>query len=510
MVPSIGRLAFILLLVVPIQGFGAIIDRAWCRYESPRFNLITDLAEPKARTLITKMERFRVAVELFIPTKTPDQPLKSFVFERRKDFVKVFNTRDYAGFMRPSLRENSLILGPGRAGTKLYENAFHEFVHHLLRNGDLASYPLWYEEGIASFLSGMTFLDDELRLGDAVKHRVSPHPRGKDLDGVRVAEIHSVSHIPDKEIPIAQLFQLTNMKQWPRDSLTSFYDRSMLVVHLFQLGHMVGFDDRRAALQSYLKLVNQGFATDVALETTFGLTYGDLEKQLRRYSTINRLPTFTWDYTEAPAYEIKSKGCLSRNDIAFELGIVSADWNVGYAAKLFDTMIRANSKDPRAYIGQSIISHRKGAINAAQTNAQRAVELDASHVWAKVQLANTLLETCMNSDNAQCVPDWQLIIRLYRAALHEEPERVDAIFGLGIVYLFTNRPTEAMDLFQQAYQHAPWAPRINLFLGETYRLTGDETNARLYLTRAYQWETKETWRSKAQEAMALLQPENGS
>ncbi len=502
----VARLALVILFLLPGQGIGAIIDREWCRYGSEHFDLITDLPESKARSLIAKLERFRVAADSVMSSPAPatELPLKSLVFERGKDFKKVFKTRAFAGFMRPSLTENRLILGPDRDGKHLQENAFHEYAHHLLRNRRLANYPLWYEEGFASFLSAMSFDDRAILVGENAKHRSVYHRSSTDLDGFRVAEIYSSSRIGQRPIPVAELFQLANLNQWPRANIGSFYERSWLAVHLFRLGHLGGFEDRRDQLDRYLELVSHGVAAEAAFQQGFDLTYASLEWQLRRYSNMLRLPILDLPFPAMPAPRIASNGCMDSTDVAFELGVASVDWNLAYATKLFDTMLSADYEDPRAHIGKSIVSRSRGKISEAQAHAARAVELDVRNVWARVQLADTLLDTCANSTHSECTPDWERIIELYQTALALQPDRVDALFGLGVTRLFTGYSEQAVVYLQRVYEHAPWAPRINLYLGEAYRLAGDAVNAQFYLTRAYQSESTKIWRDKARQALALL------
>ena len=54
---------------------------------------------------------------------------------------------------------------------------------------------------------------------------------------------------------------------------------------------------------------------------------------------------------------------------------------------------------------------------------------------------------------------------------------------------------------------APWGPRINFYLGEAYRLTGDNVNARRHLTKAMHWDAAEAWRERAGMALALVSRE---
>ena len=83
------------------------------------------------------------------------------------------------------------------------------------------------------------------------------------------------------------------------------------------------------------------------------------------------------------------------------------------------------------------------------------------------------------------------------------PERTDAQLGLGLAYLHRNEPANAVRPLRQAYERAPWAAEVNLFLGEAYRLVGDQRAARL-LTNASNWGETQVIKRLAKSALDQL------
>ena len=60
-----------------------------------------------------------------------------------------------------------------------------------------------------------------------------------------------------------------------------------------------------------------------------------------------------------------------------------------------------------------------------------------------------------------------------------------------------------MNYLQVAYNKAPWAPSINFYLGEGYRIIGDK-RAATYLSNARNWATKDVWRERAELALERM------
>jgi predicted Zn-dependent protease len=100
-------------------------------------------------------------------------------------------------------------------------------------------------------------------------------------------------------------------------------------------------------------------------------------------------------------------------------------------------------------------------------------------------------------------------VPLLRAALRRDPTQQDAIFTLGLAYLYSGRAGDALNYLRIAHDRQPWTPALNFFLGETYRLIGD-TRAEEYLQRARRWSPTELWRRLAEAGLELLDSDVGA
>lgn len=490
---------------VPVaQASSDVLEHDWCRYDTQHFELISDLPLKRAHDLVVKLERFRIAVTEVLMLATPkSQPTKALAFSRRKDFRRVFDARDISGFMRPDISETVLVFGPDRGGDRLEQIALHEYAHELLRNSVPSNYPYWFEEGFASYLSGMQFANGELVVGDATQHRTLPAHITDVFAGFNIYEVRQASNIKRKSRVFERILTTRSLARWSKADLHEFYSKSWLLVHRLQLGHLVGMTDQRRALDHYVDLSARGTPLDTAFVAAFGESYPSysaLQKELNRYSVHNRLPKRVIPIGLPRDFGI-SQVCLERADIAYELGVASAEQNTRYAAKLFAEL---PDEDVRAYIGRTLVHKARGQAQAAKRSADIAVALDSQNVLAKVLLGSALVDTCGRFGSRACSVKLRRAQAFFQAAHTAEAHRVDAVFGVGVTNFLLGEFDAAVVHLEQAYERAPWAPRINLFLGEAYRLNGDAKSAFTHLTIAANWEVDQSWRAKARQALALI------
>ena len=107
-----------------------------------------------------------------------------------------------------------------------------------------------------------------------------------------------------------------------------------------------------------------------------------------------------------------------------------------------------------------------------------------------------------------CNKKWREAATLLESALENGQPRFDAQLGLGVAYLHRNRPQDALAHLRRAYERAPWAPHINLYLGECYRLLGD-SRAKGLLINARNWASAEVTKRLATSALAQLNELDG-
>ena len=137
--------------------------------------------------------------------------------------------------------------------------------------------------------------------------------------------------------------------------------------------------------------------------------------------------------------------------------------------------------------------------------AHRALALDADHPGANVRMAELTSDECLHATPQQCAVIWREAAEHYLRALRRDPDHVEAIFGVGLAYLYVGRFDDAVAQLQVAHERAPWMPRVNLFLGEAYRYIGDTARTRAHLTQAMHWHFSKRWRDHAASSLSLLE-----
>ncbi|MCZ6889554.1 MAG: hypothetical protein O7H39_13750 [Gammaproteobacteria bacterium] len=483
--------AFVLLALNGASIRGDVLDHAWCRTQTPSFTLYSDLKADRAVQLAQDLERFRAAAVHFIPGDRPvedaasevsEAPLKVIAFRSEKDFVRVFAHPQIAGFMQPSLHEHLLTFGPDTGGRDIERIAFHEYTHYLIRGRQAINYPIWYEEGFANFLATMRVdYVGQVIVGEAPVRQLRSAAKQRNL---RLAQV------------VDERYSLV----WSRHDLPDVYQKAWGFVHFLQHSHLADGSNYSAQLATVLARVDRGESTRSAMESVYGTDLTTLERELNEYLKRRRLPTRRLAVSQASVETTQM--CLDKVDVQYVLGEAAVKQNPAFAMKVLRKYLARNPND----IGGLIALSRASAADpgVAYDLARRAIDLDPDSPAANVRMAQLTMLTCTTRRDDFCTRDWQQAAAMYRRALKHSTARVDAAFGLGVVYLHSGQPGDAVNYLKVAYQRAPWAPRINFYLGEAYRLTGDKVKARRHLMKALNWDAKEAWRDRASMALAMI------
>lgn len=489
---------FACLVVTAVAMFGptaraGIEDHQWCRTETEHFDLVTDLDLRRTAELFLSLDRFRVAASALLPGLPPQHPapLKILVFKNTRDFALVFRAPYIAGFMRPTLNQSLLAFGPERNGRYLHATAFHEYTHYLLRSRATLNLPVWYEEGLASYLSTL----------DMDPQGIVTVGRGP------TALLRFVVKQPELALEdvIAERFRL----DWQRHDLSSVYALAWGIVRFIH--HASRPDGTRYAEQlgAMLDAIDRGASSSDAMREHLGIEPSELQGLMRDYyagRSDNTLSVFKFpagDY-DMPVFD---RTCLD----ALEARQVLAD-AVGFnrpdlAAELYEDIL---ARQPR-HVGALLGSSRVGTDAATRDQAARQAYAEApGDPDVNLRMAQLAVAPCEEGEEgmeggADCVRDWDAAKSFYRTALGPDRDRADAAFGLGMLYLRDGEPGQAMEYLALAYARAPWSPRVNYYLGEALAMLGDADRARRHLRKTQYWDPVDDWRQRAGRALARLE-----
>ena len=459
--------------------------------------MLTDLAPEDARALADRLTRFRLATQTLLgQPQVPAPPPQIIAFRHARDFRLVFSLRNIGGFTLSSLKRYTLAFGPdGRRGyASRALTAFHEYTHYLLRRRQQMNYPAWYEEGYANFLSTVHMTEDGVVLGHvpAFKRRQMSRSR----------------------LPLMELIDERLVFDWKRRDLEDIYLRAWLLVHMLHLGHLSGLPANHpaslpaslppfhASVPEMLALIDAGEPAEAAMEKSLGVGLSELGRLLNAYGRRKSLPTRTLvvDVEHETPMDVQP---MARAEVRRALaGAALVTGNNSYAAQLFQQALKENPEDIDALVG---LSATTDDLTSSLEAARRALALNADHPGANIRMAELNVNKCGQSTRDQCYAILLESAELYRRAVRSDPDGVDAAFGLGVTYLHAGQPGNALGYLRVAYHRAPWAPRVNHFLGEAYRLIGDPERARMHLTKAMHWHREERWRERAALALSMLE-----
>lgn len=452
-------------------------DHDWCGVETDQFRLLSDAPRADIEAMVELLRRFRPAAERYLPgtANADDPPLTILVFRGVRDFRRAIGNRVMVGYMQPSFTDNLMVVGPDPHADGEHESLLHEYVHYLLRTRQDINLPTWFDEGLAGMLSSARVQAEGVVIGDLPEPLIR---RGIEEAGLTVADVVEAEDIWD----------------WPRARIRGFYDLSRLLVHRLLLGQSGGQDDWREALASYLS------GSTPALFDALDVSPARLQRQLLRYL---KRPGAMVEPVELPPAGAAPYRCLPESDKTRQLALAVVQQNPDLAAERLRGALTDRGDDPDLWIALSLAEESRDAREAALEAARRAVALAPDDVATATRLAGALAMGCILEVSTECRARWQEAVPLLRAALRRDPQRQDAIFILGLAYLYSGRPGDALNYLRIAHRRQPWAPQLNFYLGESYRLIGD-SRAGAHLERARRWSPNELWRRLAEAGLERL------
>ena len=454
-------------------------DNAWCGIDAGDLRLVTDAGESEARLMVRTLQSFRPVASRYLPgvANPADPPLTVMVFDGRRDFRRAIGT-SVVGFLVPSLDENLMVVGPDPNAFAPQESLLHEYVHYLLRTRLEVNLPSWYDEGLSGMLSSASLDGERVVIGELPAERLS-------------------SGIEESRLTLADVLEAEDVWDWRRERIRGFYDWSRLLVHRLALGHLDGRDDWRVGLERFL--ADQA----PSLPDALGLSARSMERELTRYL---RSPVTVTHGTGAPPESALPYRCLDASETVEQVSLAVLHHNPRDAARRIEAQLDEDPQNPRLWRTLSLAREAADEPEAALAAARRARALAPRDPATAVRLAGALAMGCITRASEACRARWGEAVPLLRGALARDPQRQDAIFLLGLAYLYSGRAGDALNYLRIAHRRQPWAAHINFYLGESYRLIGD-SRARAHLERARRWSPTGLWRTLAEAGLAELQPD---
>jgi len=493
-------------------------DRDWRRYtqllpagqsasESPTaVELLTDVSDKQAKQILQDLGFFSQLVDEFVQPFTDlargiapalagsrvdpagTDRLEIVMLARRRDFTRLFRPSHFAAFTLPTLQKTVLVVGPLGGKASLREHILHEYVHYRLRRDVPGGLPLWFEEGLATFLSKVQFDDDEIdpaQLAFELNYSLGfwvPSNHG-------VLLTHNVE--PIERLPL--LIARRELKGMKTDDVRRFYRTAHGFVRYLYLVSGV----KREQLARSLVLDDPGFPDGAGVDL---LTASRSVRQLFKGGNFDLLRARV-NLHKAP---VGDPVPAAAKDVRRTLAESALMMNPAAAEKLFASHLHKEPGAIAAWVGQANALRLQGKTDAAKQILAQAQTLAADDPTVLLEQAALASSGCIVRHSPDCGEAWLRAKDSLSAALEADPDNFEAIYRLGIAQLYSGSPGTAQGYLEIAWQRVPWSPRVNFFLGESMRLLGD-SRARWYLTNAQRWASNAFYRAAAEAALARLE-----
>lgn len=354
-----------------------LFNEPWLVGKSENFEIFSALSEDETRSLLRELELFRALV--FATTNAPRRvspvPTWIFAFDSDRDYRIFSESEDTKGQFRPGLRFNEILISDGTKRMTAESVIKHEYVHFVVDNGSEVTYPLWYDEGFAEFLSSATLDGDYIVIGG-----VPP---------ARVPALRSSAWLSLREIIEATGYESI---EGPQDFM--LYPQAWALVHHLTLGRQPAKGVMAWQLNRFMLLRKRGIEAVPAFEAAFEVSLPDLDRRILRnlregMIQIGGFPVGNLDYDQAPARMRQA----SKAEAATRLGTLAlARGQVGTAGRYFE---KALVLDPSSAVAQSGLgdSHKFAGRDAeAEPYFRSAAAQAPEDLWIQLDLGEFLDE----------------------------------------------------------------------------------------------------------------------
>ncbi len=254
---------------------GTVASSGWTRLQTAHFEFISSVDADETRQLAEQLEQFLDVVAHVIPQMEIQlrQPMRVYVFSNRKAFNRIRRHSGAAGYFRH--RENAVDIVIDASDTeKSLEKVYVEFVHFALEHEATRSFPPWYTEGVAEFLSTTRISQGAVWLGD--------------ISVEQATWLHYAS-----PLPLRLVMTVSDIRGWSEPARARFRAQSWALVHFFNTAHLAGFPPRSQDAVRFLAFVERGMDPDQACREAFGTDFKGLEDDFLRYLAMAEFPIST-------------------------------------------------------------------------------------------------------------------------------------------------------------------------------------------------------------------------
>jgi thioredoxin-like negative regulator of GroEL len=263
----------VILILLAMIGLSSPARADWRKAVTEHFIIYSQGSEKELRAEGIRLERFDTLTrqKTHIPNTPTEQKLTIYFMSGIDAVQRVYDgkTKDVAGFYTTSPGGAMAIVPRIASGGEDYQLnettvLYHEYAHHLMFQYFPGSYPAWYVEGFAEFVSMTKIAEDGTsKLGLPAQHR-------------------AYELLEEVTIPVERLLT-TRVEDLKPGDVGNFYGQSWLLTHMLSFA-----PERSGQLVKYLGLIGSGTAALDAAKQSFG-DLKTLRRDLDRYLAASRI-----------------------------------------------------------------------------------------------------------------------------------------------------------------------------------------------------------------------------
>jgi tetratricopeptide (TPR) repeat protein len=459
-----------LLAVVPLLSAvaaQAALANEWIAHTSDNFTLYSDADEEETVALLGDFEVFRLTAlaTLNLPDLPESERLTIVVFDTARDFGRIKGGLEASGFFYHSIFGPRMMIGPAGRSEVTQLILFHEYVHYLMNQRSTLNYPPWYREGLASVLQTTDITDSAILVGKA------PAGYARALELGFDASLHDLID-PDFDGEIG-----------------GFYVTSWLITHYLLIDSFSN-PARKQATTDYLRRYDAGEDAVEAFTQSFGVSPGEMQREIAAYGRRNALPGFSWP-------RIQYSGALSRRALEpgedlYLLGDLAVEQDEYESAHYyFDRFEKLGIDSP---LSTNVVSRRAIAL-VHEEKIEEGDELVAELLAQEIGDADVLADVAhyefdryvydRDNNGGSGLTHLDRSIEYGERAVEKDPQDIEALYYLGLANELKGNLQAAADTLLKAYDISPSIPRLNVNLARVLIKGGQRDLGAYLVSRLY-------------------------
>lgn len=428
---------------------GKVAD--WRRFEVGDIEVITNASVDRAVEDIRSLQALRSLMGSLLIEGTEEHlpPLTFVLFDEREHFVRYQpwyegKRVELAGWFVPAIDRNTMVVDVSQ---RKYARPvlLHEYVHAWMA-ANLPNLPLWMNEGFAEFYSTFRIEDDQWVVGDPIEHHLESLTRNMPIGLPRLTDL-------GQDAPEYNEGRRTSM----------LYAQSWSLVHFFMTTR-----ERRAGLTSFIEAVHRGTHHAKALETSFGVPYEVIEREMLALKERPKWPVFRLKGEARIEVKDVTVEQLQTTDVLIALGEVLAKLGPsepGLAQAHFDAALELDPKSARALRGIAVRQRVEGRTSDALATLERVLELAPDDPDAHLEMGLLLVSqwenTNLRADAALSDGPPEALAEArqhFEHPLAARPQHALATAGLAMTYLGEVDPVAGVEAMERARRTLTWEP----------------------------------------------------